>query len=280
MKSELVLALPSLPMAFPRMLALTMALSMAFFAPMPTVAAAEDELPSGKEILERSIKVSGGREAFEKIDNRVIKATIEVKPTGIKMTMTAKQARPDKTLQHVEIQGLGTMIQGSNGEEFWEMNSMTGPRLLEGEEKATMQFLANFDVTVNEDQYEKIECVGVEDVEGETCYRVILTPKGLRPITAFYSKESGLEVKNIITLQTQMGEVTTENFLKDYKEVDGILMPHHIIQKLVGMETDTRFTSVEHNMDLPDDTFDLPEEVQKLVEQRHAQEAQASEKEE
>ena len=80
------------------------------------LAAAEEGLPDAKEILERSIEKMGGREAFQKINTRVVKATVEITPAGIKAKTTTYQSRPNSMVSNMEIEGIGNVSQGSRPE--------------------------------------------------------------------------------------------------------------------------------------------------------------------
>ena len=68
-----------------------------------------------------------------------------------------------------------------------------------------------------------------------------------------------------LTVATEMGEVPMEMVFTEYMEVDGIPVPKAIIQRVIGQEVRITFNSYEFNVDIPDETFDLPEEVQALV---------------
>jgi len=226
-------------------------------------------LPSGEEIIERSIKQIGGREAFAKINNRLIKGTVEI--GQFKATTTTYQAKPNKyyTGTKFEVDSATiTVEQGTNGEVVWELHSMTGPRIIEGQEKALMLLQFNFDETNYKQCYDKIECVGMERVEGEICYKVIQTPRQAIPITVYYSKESGLAVKSTYTLEHQK----VEGLTSDYREVGGIQYPHHEVLKDMNNELHIIVESIEHNVEIPKDRFDVPEAVQKILKRREGQE--------
>ena len=126
--------------------------------------------------------------------------------------------------------------------------------------------LSNFDDTNFAELYEKIECTGTEEVEGELCYKVVCTPKDAPPVTSYYSKETGREVKMVFTFPHQMGKIEVENLMSDYKEVDGILLPHRMVEKAMVVETLITITGYEHNVDLPEDRFDPPAAVKALLE--------------
>jgi hypothetical protein len=247
-------------------------------------AGAGEKLPSGKEVIRRSIEAIGGKEALSELENRVGEGTFEIKGLGIKGKLVTCQAKPNKNYTRIEIGGIGAIEQGTDGNVVWELNPLTGARIKEGKERAALLLLSHFDESELVEQYEKVECVGTEDVknlagEEESCYKVVGTPKEAMPITTFHSRETGLPVKVVLTFPHQMGNIEVENFAGDYREVDGILLAHKNVEKAVKLETHMCITKYEHNVDLPEDRFALPEQIQALVE-RAEKEAREAEEEE
>jgi hypothetical protein len=261
-----------LPVAFvSRVVMRRMVCGMIALWPLVVLAGAEEprpkeKLPSGEEILQRSIEAIGGKEKLAKIQNRVAEATLEIKGMGVKGTLTNYHARPNKMYTKVEIEGVGSVEQGTDGKVVWELNPMTGPRVKQGEERAALLLFSHFDESELPDLYEKIECVGKEEVGGEACYKVVCTPKDAPPLTTYYSQESGLAVNVVLTFPHQFGKIEIENLVSDYKEVDGILLPHRIVEKAMSVETHITLTSYKHNVKLPDDRFDPPAQVKTLLE--------------
>ena len=231
-------------------------------APAPS----SEDLPSGKDLLERHIKAIGGRDALDKLDNRIVKASMEINPMGISGTVITYHARPDKLYTNIEIAGVGTIERGSDGDVFWEKHAMMGPRVLEGEEKAMMALLSRFDMANYEDLFKSIECSGLVDVDGVLCYKVVYTPTEGKPIVEFFDKDTAMSVKSEFSLQTQLGLIKVENTASEYKEVDGVLMPHRTVEKSMGMESLAVIESIEHNAELPEGCFDLPDDIKALVE--------------
>jgi len=176
-----------------------------------TVRAADDPLPKAEEILDQYVEVSGGKAAYEKLHNRATKGTLDFVTTGIKATVTTYSAEPDKMRTIIESPAIGKVEEGTDGEIAWELSLMTGPRIKEGDEKATTMRAAAFDSTVNwRKQYDKAECAGVETVEDKPCHKVILTPATGMPETHYYEQESGLLVKMNQTIKSPMGVIPVE----------------------------------------------------------------------
>ena len=224
------------------------------------------ELPTGREIMDRYLEVTGGLEALAKLNNRVTTATMEMKGMGLKATITTYQARPNKMYTSVQIPNIGTIERGTDGSVFWEKHPFMGLRIMEGKERALMLLLARFDEADYQKVYESVECVGVEEVAGEACYKVILTPKEAEPLCYYFSKRSGLLVKSEFTLEAPLaGQINVETLLSDYKEIDRVLWAHKAVETTKLMVSHITTERIEHNVMLPADRFDLPAEVREKL---------------
>ncbi len=228
------------------------------------------DLPSAEEILQRYVDVTGGADAYAKIRNRRGTGTMEISAQGIKGNITVWQARPNLFLLEANFPALGSTVSAFNGEIGWELSVMGGPRLIENDELAQLRRSSYFSSETDWNAlYKSIECVGTATINNKQCYEVRLTPKdeGM-PIRSYYDKESGLLVKTVMTVKNPMGEIEIESFPSDYREVDGILMPHKNRQRMMGsIEMTMVMDKIEQNIEFPEDRFEPPAEIKALLEQ-------------
>ena len=102
---------------------------------------------------------------------------------------------------------------------------------------------------------------GIEALDGKKAYRILITSPGGDKSTFYYDLETGLKVKTISTQDAgPQGPVTVTNELSDYKEVDGIRIPHEM--KASGMAPfplTMKVESVVVNSGLSDDIFEVEE---------------------
>ncbi len=227
-------------------------------------AMAEDK-PDAKAIVAKSIEAMGGAEAFGKITSRIVKGHLEILGMGVKGTIEIHQLRTGKSITRTEIEGIGTILQGVDGDVVWETNPMTGARIVEGEERALLLFSNRFDESNYETVIKTFEYVGEADVNGIACHKVVLTIEGLKPITVYYAKDTGLTAKTEMSVATPMGQVTTEAFSTDYRKVGDVLYPFNVSQKAAGTDIGITFDSLEHNTSIPDETFAMPDDVKALI---------------
>jgi outer membrane lipoprotein-sorting protein len=234
-------------------------------------ASADDPLPKAEEVLDKYVEATGGKAAYEKIKNRVAKGTMEVVGAGLKGKLAISQAAPNKMRTEVDFENIGKILEGTDGNVYWEINPITGDRVIEGDEKAEKLLHGTFNSELRwKEIYAKVECTGVEDIDGKPAYKVVLTPKEatIKPSTEFYDKATHLQVKSLATTKTPMGDIEVETYPSDYKKVDGLLMAHKVRQKLLTQEMAITMTEVKHNVDLPPDTFKTPDAIKPLLEKK------------
>jgi hypothetical protein len=235
-------------------------------ATMAFANAADDEpLPSGAWVLDHYIEVTGGKDAYAKHRSEIQSGVLEFPAQGLKAKIIRYAAEPDKYATSVEIPGVGKIESGVTAGIAWDNSAVLGPRIKSGEEKARAIREAVFNATLNwRKVFTKVDNAGVEPVDGEECYKLIVSPSEGRPDTMYFSKKSGLLLKVTAVAVSQMGEIPVEMSYSGYKEANGIRFPSVIGQKAVGQEFTVTIDEVRVNEDIPADKFALPAEIKAL----------------
>ncbi len=225
-----------------------------------------EALPKAETILDRYVEVTGGKAAYEKRKNQIETGTFELKAQGLKGTMTRYSAEPAQVYSLVEIEGVGRLEDGIDKGVAWDKNPMLGPKLKSGLEKAQYVREATFNSPLHwRELNSKVETVGTETIDGELCYKVVLTPIEAPPETMYFQKKSGLAVKTVATVVSPMGEAPVEMLASDYKNWGGVLSFTKITQKLAGQEILITIQDVKTNQPIPPDRFDPPADIKALL---------------
>src|SRR5271157_2314255 len=136
------------------------------FAPLALLAA-DESLPKAETVLDHYVEVTGGKAAYEHRHNEIEHGAIELSANGIHGTVTIYQAAPNKTLSVIEIEGVGKVESGSNGEIAWERSIVQGARVKQGEEKIDSLRDSTFNAPIYwRTIYAKAETAGSETVNG------------------------------------------------------------------------------------------------------------------
>lgn len=228
--------------------------------------AADEPLPKAETLLDGYVDATGGRAAYEKRKSEIMSGTIEFAATGMKGTVASYSDVSNNNYTVVELEGIGKIESGVYNGQPWESSSLQGTRLREGAEKAD----AIRDSTFNgplywRKLYSKAETVGVEDVNGEAAYKVVLTPNEGKQQTIFLGKKSGLMIKRVATISNPMGEIPMEMGMANYKDFGGVRMPASMTQKVMGQEFSISVQDLKTNTEIPKDRFEPPAEVKKLM---------------
>jgi hypothetical protein len=228
-------------------------------------AASADDLPSAASILDRYVEVTGGASAYEDMASQVATGTMEIAAAGLTGQLQIF-TKPGLQFTSIELPGVGVIESGVKDGLAWENSALTGPRILEGSEAEFTILNARPDAALNwREVYSAVETTGMEDVNGEAAYRVEQTLGGGTPITSLYSVDSGLLLKNALTLNTPLGDIPIEQFVEDYQDFGGVLTPSRLVMMQLGQRIVITVTSAEANVEIPDERFDLPEAVQAIL---------------
>ena len=258
---------------------LKMIVSLGIVAILATGAFAGDSevtLPPAEKILDAYVEATGGTDAYDRVSNRVTRGSMSLVAQGVSMDLTIYASRPGKLFMLIESDATGKIEKGTDGEVVWESSALMGPQIKEGQEKTDFLREAVLDKYVRwRETYPDAECVGVEAVDGEPAYKVILTPKDGSPQSLYFDQGSKLLVKVALTVENPMGVIPVETFLGDYRKVDDLLLPYAVRVVVMGQERLMTTESIEQNVDLPEDRFGLPEEIRALIEDEPSEAAQA-----
>ncbi len=228
---------------------------------------AEETALTGEQVLDRYIEATGGKAAYDKLENRHSVMTLVIAGMGLSLDIDIYQAKPNLFYSHASSPATGDTERGCNGSVFWEKSTMAGTRLLEGAELADALREANFDKFLNwKNLYESAEYIGSDTVDGALCHQVVLTPKEGFPLTLSFDAATGYMTQVETTIQHQMGEIPLIAKSRDYREVDGIKMPFTNEVVIMGQSRMMNQKLVEHNIEIPDSLFQLPDDVKAMVE--------------
>ena len=223
-------------------------------------------LPSAREILERYGKALGGKESFEKHNSQHAIGSVEMPGQQIKGKVEVFAARPNKLLMKVTMPGIGETATGFNGEVAWANNPLLGPMLLEGKQKDQIATQADFDQALHDpEHYKTMNVLGIEEFNGEQCYKVKLVHRTGFESTEYFSLKTGLQRGFSATQESPLGPVTATTLVTDYKQFGALFMPSRISQRAMGIETVMTIEEMEYDKVNPA-VFELPADVKALAE--------------
>jgi len=222
-------------------------------------------LPKAESLLDSFVEKAGGRAVFEKIVSRRTTAELKmsVMPVPGEVMSTTTKAGPYRVV--VDTKAIGRIEYGSDGPVVWEINPVTGPRILEGSEARRYRLLNGLDLPMRwREIFKKVECTAIVPVADKPAFQVQALSLEDYPVTYYFDQVSGLLVKIEYPMETLAGPGKQEIFLSDYRAVNGVLFAHLQVRREAGREMTLVFKIVEYNIDIPEGTLALPDAIRKL----------------
>lgn len=205
-------------------------------------------------VIDNYLKAIGGKEKLMALKDLTLE--LEANIQGQAMTTKVVKKAPNKML--VEASMMGQVVQkivfdGEKG----SMSMMGQNQAIEGEAAAGMKEQATIIPELGYDESTAMELSGVEELDGKSVYVLKMSPVAGTNVAEYFYKDSGLKARTVTMATTQGQTVTTTVDYSDYKEVDGVMIPH--VQKTSGgpmpFPIEMKVTAVKVNADLSDDLF-------------------------
>ncbi len=207
---------------------------------------------TAEDVIENYIKAIGGRENLKKVED--IKQVYVMNMQGREIESRILQKKPDLYKMEMVMNGNVMQKQVFDGEEG-VAEGMGQKQTLQGEQLDRMKYEAKLNKFLRYDELGvNLELTGVEKVDGKDTYKIeVENPNGNKHVD-FYDVESGLKIQSKSKVQTQQGEMTQVEKYSDYKEVNGVLMPHKM--EISGMQNMTmKAKKIEINSGLTKEDF-------------------------
>lgn len=234
---------------------LVVAVSAFAQAPKPDSAA----LPNVDQVLENYVKALGGKDAIKKITSRQQKGTFEFPAAGVGGPAEFYTKAPNKSTLSIDVGGYGLVREGFNGTTAWAQNPETGLRDKSGTELADTKRDDDFyrDIRLKE-IYPGIAVKGKEKVGTRDTYVVVAPRAEGSPDRFYFDTETGLLIRNDIERESAQGKVEVQVYLEDYKDVDGVKLPHTMRQVGPMGEFIIKISEFKHNVPIDDAKFNKP----------------------
>jgi len=223
------------------------------------------ELTTAEAVLEASIAAQGGRARMGQIKALRQSGTFQISQMGMKGSMTSVAAPPHSTLLVIELPGVGKLQQGVSGDVAWELNPITGARVVTGDERAQLLREAAFSGDLIWKQlYPKAELAGVVTFAGQPAYKVVLTAPDGDAQTRYFAKDTLLPLGVEMVARSQMGKLPVAVELSDWREVGGVKYAHRMQRKEGPQTIEVAIDKIEIDPQLDPSTFALPPEIAAL----------------
>ncbi|MCW5965594.1 MAG: hypothetical protein KIT83_16270 [Bryobacterales bacterium] len=227
-------------------------------APAQTLTPAQSEAKADG-IIGKFLQVSGELKAMELVKSRRDLGKLTLPGIGISGDVEVLSKAPNKTRMTMKIAGVGEIVEAFDGETAWVMDPIQGYReKTELELSATVR-QSDFYMAANyKTHYPKREWLGSETVEGKATDKLRLHPVEGAPELWYIDRKSNLLVRMDSVSHLPQGDIASQVYLEDYKEVDGVMEPMRIrIVNPIAPVT-MELSSSESNVEIDDSVFVSP----------------------
>ena len=239
--------------------ALTLILPLTFLFCLQASAQTADEL------IKKNTDARGGIQKLKAIKS--IKAAGKITPQGLEIPIILQQKRPAMVRMDATLQGKSQTV-AYDGETGWKIDPFQGssePEKVAGDDLKDLQQQADFDGALV-DYKEKghtVELIGKEDMEGTPVYKLKLTLKNGDVRNIYLDAENYLELKVTSKRKTPGGEVEVEQYLGNFKPVNGVVFPFSIENKVRGQAVaQLTIEKIETDVAIDDSVFKMPAKPQ------------------
>jgi zinc protease len=188
--------------------------------PRPDYSVSDDV--TAESVISNYIKSIGGAEKLKSVSSIEIKATANLQGTVLEMY----SLKNNQNQSLMTMTAMGMTLVKSVFNKYQGYNEVNGQRIPLSDEELEQAIInsalfseLNFDLG-------SIELIGTSVVNEEKAYEIKITDNK----SVFYSAETGLKLKEFESQEVDGNLITGEVFYKEYKEVDGILIPSEINQ--------------------------------------------------
>jgi len=235
----------------------TVMTAIAFLFSLPLSAQTVDE------VIAKNIAAKGGMSRLKAV--RSVRMTGEFDTGSTQASFTQSYKRPMKARLDLSIQGL-TMIRAYDGQNGWQVVPFTGkkdPEPMTAEDTKNTKETADFDGPLVDYKAKgnAVELVGKEKVAGTDAYHLKVTLKNGEVRDLYLDAKTFLGCKAVTKNAVPGSETELESTFGDYKEVEGLMFPFSIEQRIVGNAGASQkitFKKIELNVPLEDSFFTMP----------------------
>jgi outer membrane lipoprotein-sorting protein len=215
--------------------------------------------PTIDQILSRYEAAIGGREAWEKLTTRVMKATLTLSGTAPQeLSVEVYQQAPDKYLNVTSFpSGTKTEI-GFNGEVGWTKDSNRGVRRLTGLELDMTKHMAGFNEVFDlRHAFPQMVLLEARRRQGRLMYVIQTTTAEGHTGTMYFDSEDGLRVR--VTSTNASGQAY-DDYIEEYCYLADVGIKYPCRQREVypGYTVIVRMTDIRHNIPIDTSLFLSP----------------------
>ena len=181
---------------------------------------------SVENIINKYIDLIGGKDKLEKIESIEIKGNANLNMQGQSFVLEFYSLKNNQNQSLATVTAGGMVVQRSVFNKYQGYNEVNGQRIPLADAELEQAIINSALFSELNYDFSTIELVGTAVVDDQKAYEIKITDNK----TEYYSIESGLKIKEVEIQEIEGNQLSIETTIKEYEEVEGILVPNEINQ--------------------------------------------------
>ena len=185
-----------------------------------------DASVSVENIINKYIDLIGGKDKLEKVESIEIKGNANLNMQGQSFVLEFYSLKNNQNQSLATVTAGGMVVQRSVFNKYQGYNEVNGQRIPLADAELEQAIINSALFSELNYDFSTIELVGTALVDDQKAYEIKITDNK----TEYYSIESGLKIKEVEIQEIEGNQLSIETTIKEYEEVEGILVPNEINQ--------------------------------------------------
>ena len=185
-----------------------------------------DASVSVENIINKYIDLIGGKDKLEKIESIEIKGNANLNMQGQSFVLEFYSLKNNQNQSLATVTAGGMVVQRNVFNKYQGYNEVNGQRIPLADAELEQAIINSALFSELNYDFSTIELVGTAVVDDQKAYEIKITDNK----TEYYSIESGLKIKEVEIQEIEGNQLSIETTIKEYEEVEGILVPNEINQ--------------------------------------------------
>ena len=206
-------------------------------------------------IINRYINLIGGKENLEEVQSIELKGSADLNMQGQSFKLEFYSLKNNQNQSLSTVSAGGMQVQKSVFNKDQGYNVVNGQKIILSEDELEQALTDSKLFSELSYDYEIVRLVGSSTIDNQKVYEIKISDNN----TEYYSIETGLKVKEVENQLIDGNQITIETTIKEYQEVNGILIPSEINQVTPAVPIPggitIKFNTIELNVESSDSDF-------------------------
>ena len=181
---------------------------------------------SAESIINKYIDLIGGKDKLADVESIEINGNANLNMQGQSFVLEFYSLKNNQNQSLATVTAGGMVVQRSVFNKYQGYNEVNGQRVPLADSELEQAIINSALFSELNYDFSTIELVGTSSVDDQKAYEIKITDNK----TEYYSIESGLKIKEVEMQEIEGNQLAIETTIKEYEEVEGILIPKEINQ--------------------------------------------------